>query len=150
MVRHSNTYGPYDKNDPDRSHVLAGTIRKVMHASDSISIWGTGEEGRDFVYVGDVVNAIQILIDKQTDSFERVNVSAGYPLTINELVNKAVQHSGKKLEITHDVTKPSVPVTLCFDHSYIENKYGWTPLVDIDTGLQLTIDWYKKNYMETK
>ena len=149
-IRHSNTYGPYDKNDPARSHVLAGTIHKVLHASDSISIWGTGEEGRDFVYVHDVVNAIQILIDNQTEQFERVNVSAGYPLTINELVSKVVRYSGKNLKITHDITQPSVPVTLCFDHSYIKNKYGWTPFFDIDTGLKLTIDWYRKNYTEAK
>lgn len=151
-IRHSNTYGPYDKNDPDRSHVLAGTIRKIMHAvsGTEISVWGSGEEGRDFVYVGDVVNAIQILIDKQVQPFELVNVSAGYALTINELVNKVIQHSGKKLNITHDISKPTVPVTLCFDHSYMESKYGWSPLVNIDMGLKMTIEWYKKYYMEAK
>ena len=147
-IRHSNTYGPYDKNDPDRSHVLAGTVRKVMHANDTVSIWGSGKEGRDFVYVTDVINAVQLLINKQVQPFELVNVSAGYALTINELVDKVIQYSGKKLSITHDTSKPTVPITLCFDHSYIENKYGWTPLVNIDAGLKMTLEWYKKHYME--
>jgi nucleoside-diphosphate-sugar epimerase len=149
-IRHSNTYGPHDKYDPEHSHVLGGTIHKVMNATDTISVWGTGEESRDLIYVNDVINAIQILMDKQTSPFELVNVSAGHAISINDLVNKIIYHSGKQLKITHDITKPTVPLSLVFDHSYIKNKYGWAPTVDIDTGLKLTIDWYKKNYMEKK
>jgi GDP-L-fucose synthase len=148
-VRHSNTYGPYDKFDPDHSHVLGATVRKVMEATDTVEVWGTGEEKKDLVYVTDVVRAIDILIQKQTQSFERVNVSSGIGLTINGLVQKVIERAGKTLNITHNTSKPSNPVHLVYDSSYMKEKYGWEPQVSMEEGLDMTIKWFKENYKGT-
>ena len=145
-VRHSNTYGPYDKFDPDHSHVLGSSVRKVMEATDSVEVWGTGEEKKDLIYVEDVVRGIDTLIQKQTDMFERVNMSSGIGLTINDLVKKIIERSGKVLKITHNIAKPSIPVHLVYDSSYMKEKYGWTPQVSLEEGLDRTIAWFKENY----
>lgn len=145
-VRHSNTYGPYDKFDPDHSHVLGSSIRKVMEGTDSIEVWGTGEEKKDLIYVDDVVRGIDTLIQKQTDMFERVNMSSGIGLTINDLVKTIMKVGGKELPIVHNTSKPSIPVHLVYDHSYMTEKYGWTPQVSLEEGLNRTIAWFKNNY----
>jgi len=145
-VRHSNTYGPYDKFDPDHSHVLGSSIRKVMEATDYVEVWGTGEEKKDLIYVSDVVAGIDVLIHKQTDMFERVNMSSGIGLTINDLVKKIIKCSGKTLAIEHNIGKPSIPVHLVYDSSKMKEKYGWEPKVTLEEGLKLTIEWFKENY----
>ena len=146
-VRHSNTYGPYDKFDPDHSHVLGASIRKVMEATDTVEVWGTGEEKKDLIYVDDVVRGIEILIAKQTDMFERVNMSSGVGVSINELV-ETIKEVGNKpsLAITHNVSKPSIPVHLVYDSSYFREKYGWAPQVSLKEGIGKTIEWFKENY----
>ncbi len=145
-VRHSNTYGPYDKFDPDHSHVLGSSVRKVMEATDTVEVWGEGKEKKDLIYVTDVVRGIDTIIQKQTDMFERVNMSSGIGLTINDLVATIIKVAGKDLKVTHNVTKPSIPVHLVYDSSYMKEKYGWQPLVSLEEGLALTIEWFKKNY----
>lgn len=145
-VRHSNTYGPHDKFDPDHSHVLGSSIRKVMEATDKVEVWGTGEEKKDLIWVMDVVRGIHCLIENQTDMFERVNLSSGVGITINDLVKTIIKVAGKDLEIVHDTSKPSIPVHLVYDHSYMTKKYGWKPQVPLEEGLSLTIQWFKENY----
>jgi len=146
-VRHSNTYGPYDKFDPDHSHVLGSSIRKVMEATgDTVEVWGEGKEKKDLIYVEDVMRGIQVLIDKQTDMFERVNMSSGVGITINDLVKTIIKVAGKDLTIKNNVTKPSIPVHLVYDSSYMGDRYGWEPQVNLEDGLAKTIEWFKKNY----
>lgn len=145
VIRHSNTYGPHDKFDALRSHVMGASIRKVVKER-SAKIWGTGNEIKDLIFVSDVARAIEIFINKQTDAFERINVSSGTGISINDLVTKIIQHSGQELEITHDLTKPTIPVNFVYDNSYAREKYGWVPEVSMDEGIRKTILWFKENY----
>ena len=58
-IRHSNIYGPHDKYDLERSHVFGATVTKVMSADDGkITVWGTGEEARDLLYVQDLIDFV--------------------------------------------------------------------------------------------
>ena len=59
VLRHSNMYGPHDKYDLEKSHVFGATVTKVMNSTDGkVNVWGTGEEKRDLLYVGDLVDFI--------------------------------------------------------------------------------------------
>jgi nucleoside-diphosphate-sugar epimerase len=147
-VRHTNTYGPYDKYDPDHSHVFGATIRKVVAATDTLTVWGAGEEARDLIYVDDVVDAIDVLIQKQVDPFDLVNVSYGSAIRVIDLVKLIIEKSGKTLKIEHDLTAPNIPFRLALDHSYMTGKYGWTPAHSIEQGVELTLKWYKENYLK--
>ena len=68
VIRHSNTYGPYDKYDLEKSHMFGATITKVMTAEDGgeIIVWGDGlGTERDLLYVDDVVDVIHEAVEKQ-------------------------------------------------------------------------------------
>ena len=63
VIRHSNVFGPNDKFDLERSHVLGATIRKVINANDgdNINVWGSGKARRDFIFTASyTVGAIGI------------------------------------------------------------------------------------------
>jgi len=94
-IRHSNIYGPYDKFDLERSHVFGATITKVMNAKKSITVWGAGKEKRDLLYIDDLVEFIYLVIKKQKRKFEIFNCGYGSYISINSLVKKIINHSGK-------------------------------------------------------
>lgn len=150
VIRHSNIYGPYDKYDLERSHVFGATITKVMTAKDEITVWGAGEEARDLLYVEDLSDFVQKAIEKQKNEYELFNCGAGVAVKIKDLVKLIVQKSGKKIEIKHDLSQPSIPTSLFLDCKKAEVILGWRPQIDIEAGIAKTINWYDKNYCKAK
>lgn len=146
VIRHSNIYGPYDKYDLEKSHVTGATITKAMTADNGkIIVWGTGEESRDLLYVDDLLDFIDLALNKQEEKYELFNVGIGQPIKIKDLVKKVVECSGRDLLIENDLSKPSVPTSLFLDCSYAKEKLGWEPKYVLEKGLEKTIKWYKEN-----
>jgi len=147
-IRHSNIYGPYDKFDLERSHVFGATMTKVMTAENGgkIVVWGAGEEERDLLYVSDLVNFVELAIDKGESKFELYNAGYGSSVSVNDLVKKIIASSGKDLKIEYDLTKPNIKTKLCLDIAKARNSLGWFPEVSLDEGIQKTMNWYRKTY----
>ena len=148
VIRHSNTYGPHDKYDLEKSHMFGATITKVMEANDGdeIVVWVDGSTERDLLYVDDVVDFIAAAVDKQDDMYKLYNVGYGDSFSVKQIVEKIVKHSGKNLTITHDLTKPSINTKLALNSQKAKKELGWEPKITIDDGIAKTIKWYKQNY----
>ncbi|MCK4815931.1 NAD-dependent epimerase/dehydratase family protein, partial [bacterium] len=148
VIRHSNIYGPYDKFDLEKSHVFGATMTKVMTAENGgkIVVWGAGEEERDLLYVSDLVNFVELAIDKGESKFELYNAGYGSSVSVNDLVKKIIASSGKDLKIEYDLTKPNIKTKLCLDIAKAKNSLGWFPEVSLDEGIQKTMNWYRKTY----
>lgn len=144
-IRHSNIYGPYDKFDLEHSHVFGATVTKVMISEDKITVWSTGEEARDFLYVDDLVDFVLLAIRNQEQKFELFNCGYGRAVSIKSLVAKIVKASGKNLRIDHDLSRPTIKTSLSVDSSLAEKKIGWSPEIDLDEGIARTIQWWKQN-----
>lgn len=144
-IRHSNIYGQHDKFDLERSHVFGATITKVMTAKDKIVVWGTGEEERDLLYADDLVQFVELAIEKQPEKYRLYNCGYGKAITIKELVNKIVAHSGKKLTIEHDLSQPTIKTSLYLDCSFAKQELGWCAQTDLDMGIKKTIEWWREN-----
>lgn len=144
-VRHSNIYGPYDKYDLERSHVFGASITKVMTAKEKVSIWGKGEESRDLLYVDDLVDFTERAIKHQASKFGIYNCGYGEPLKIKELLQKIVKISGKKLDIVHDLSKPTINTSLFLNCDKAKKELGWNRKTHIDDGINKTIAWWKNN-----
>jgi len=147
VIRHSNIFGPYDKFDLERSHVFGATMTKVMLVPEGgkITVWGTGEEKRDLLYVSDLANFVELALNKQATKFELMNAGCGYVTTISELVSKIIRVSGKNITIEYDTSKPTIKTKLCLDISLAREKLGWLPQVPLDVGIEKTMMWYRKN-----
>ena len=148
MIRHANIYGPYDKFDLQKGHVFAATIKKVLSANDGddIVMWGEGKEARDLLYVSDIVDFIETVIIKNFEpQYNIFNVGSGTAISVSDLVKKIIKISGKKIGILYDSSKPSLGNKITLDWQKAHQAFGWQPKVDLNQGIQQTIDWYLKN-----
>jgi nucleoside-diphosphate-sugar epimerase len=145
-IRHSNIYGPHDKFDLERSHVFGATITKVMTAKDGkIVVWGTGEEGRDLLYVGDLVDFVARALEHQSDAYGLYNCGYGDVIRIKDLVTKIVEKSGRRLAIEHDLGQPTIATSLFLDCSKAQRELGWRRRTTLDEGIAKTIAWWRTN-----
>lgn len=146
VIRHSNVYGPHDKYDLEKSHVFGATVTKVMTAANGkITVWGDGREERDLLYVSDLVDFVELVLRRQNYNFDIFNVGLGKSVSVKELVKKIVTASDKKLRISYDKTKPTIPTKLTLDISKVKKRFGWSPKTSLDEGIKKTLQWYKKN-----
>ena len=148
VIRHSNIYGPHDKFDLERSHVMGATITKVLTADQGkIEVWGSGQEERDLLYVSDLVDFVERAMEKQQQPFQLVNVGCGHSIAIKDLVRKIIQSSGRDLEIEYDLSQLSIDTKLCLDISQAREVFSWQPQVSLEEGIQNTIQWYRTNIL---
>jgi GDP-L-fucose synthase len=146
VVRHTNIYGPHDKFDLQRGHVLASTIVKVAQAENEITIWGQGTETRDFLYIEDQIDFIQKAIEFQKNNFEIFNVGFGKSYTIIELVENIILRFSKKIIVRRDTGKPTIGSRINIDSGKALRVLGWKAHTELNEGLKKTIEWYKNNY----
>ncbi|HBL17023.1 MAG TPA: hypothetical protein DD417_09830 [Elusimicrobia bacterium] len=145
VLRHSNIYGPHDKFDLERSHVFGATMTKVLAAQDGrITVWGSGEEARDLLYVSDLVDFVRLALAKQESKFELFNVGCGKAVAVKELVRKIIDASGQEVSMEHDLSKPSIKTSLCLDTAKAR-ALGWQPKVGLEEGIRRTMQWHRAN-----
>lgn len=142
-IRHSNIYGPYDKFDLEKSHVMGATIRKVINAQENeiIEIWGSGKAKRDLLYVKDLMKFVDKAIKNQKEKFELFNCGYGESISINELVRKIIEISDKKLGTQNNLEKPDIPTALSLECSYAKKRIGWERSTNIYDGIKKTYEW---------
>ena len=149
-VRHTNIYGPHDKFDLEKSHVFGASITKVLSAEEgsSISVWGTGEEERDLLYVDDLTDFVLRAINKQKSKYSLYNCGYGSAISIRDLVRKIISISNKKINIEHDLSQPTIMTSLSLNCNKAKKELGWQPDTSLDKGIEQTISWWKKNVEE--
>lgn len=145
-IRHSNIYGPYDKYDLDKSHFFGATITKVLtNINNNITVWGDGSEKRDLLYVSDLVDFVEIVLKKQKEPFELVNVGFGKSFSVKDVIKKIITISGKIIQMDFDTSKPTIKFNLTVNTDKASEKYHWKPKTSLEEGIKKTIEWYKQN-----
>ncbi|MCJ7500667.1 GDP-L-fucose synthase [bacterium] len=142
-----NLYGPGDNFDLEDSHVIPALIRKCVEAvdsgSDTITVWGTGEPTREFLYVEDCARGI-VLAARGYDEPEPVNLGSGEEISIRDLVTLIAQIAGFDGNIRWDSTRPDGQPRRCLDTQRAK-EFGFKAEVSFEAGLARTIHWYKEN-----
>jgi len=146
-IRHSNVYGPHDKFDLDKCHVVPAFINKIINSENTLDVWGDGLAKRDILFIDDLVDMIEKVINKQDTKYELFNCGAGKAYSINELANVIMNVNNKKLTIKYDESKPNIPTVVILNCDKANNKLGWYPKTSIENGMKITSGWYKKTYL---
>lgn len=145
-----NLYGPGDNFDPNDSHVLAALLRKTIEAKErtesQITVWGTGNPCREFLFVDDVARACVFLMENKIDN-GLFNVGAGTDLTINELAQKIFDVVGFSGSVNHDLSKPDGTPRKLLDVSKLM-ALGWKPTVTLEEGIGLLHAWFLEHRHE--
>jgi len=144
IVRPTNIYGPNDNFDPKISHVIPALIKRIMDSTDSITIWGSGNQTRSFIFAQDVTRAMIELIEKHPKS-DPINIGTDEEVTIHELVLLIMSVCDKNLKLIFDTTKPEGQPRKFADISKIKEIINWKPEYSLKRGLEETIKWYKNN-----
>ncbi|MCK4797982.1 MAG: NAD-dependent epimerase/dehydratase family protein, partial [Spirochaetes bacterium] len=145
----NSMYGPNDNFDLENSHVLSALIRKFHEAKienkESVTLWGSGKPRREFIFCEDVADA-SIFAMKNAEKFQNshYNIGTGVDYSIEELAEIISRIVGYNGELKWDRTKPDGAPRKLLDSSKFFNL-GWKPLTDIETGLNITYEWYLKN-----
>lgn len=144
-IRHSNIYGPNDKFDFERSHVFGATVSKVMLAENAISVWGSGEEERDLLYVGDLCNFVEKCMNNQKLKNRIYNCGLGQKISVRDLVKLIIKKSRKDISILYDTSQPTIKTSLYLDCGLAKRELNWSPAVSIEDGVSKTLEWWIKN-----
>ena len=141
----TNLYGPWDCYEPERSHVAAALIRKVVEASDDgqpLEVWGSGAAVREFLYVADAAEAIVRAGARCTDG-QALNIGTGVGTSIRELVDLLCELTEFRGQVLWDAGKPDGAARKVLDVARMETVLGWRPPTSLRTGLVQTIAWYR-------
>jgi GDP-L-fucose synthase len=137
-VMPTNLYGPNDNYHPMNSHVLPALIRRFHEAkvnnAPKVTIWGTGNPTREFLYSDDLADACIFLMERHTGN-EIVNIGSGIEVTIRDLahhIQAAVGYTGK---IDFDVTKPDGTPRKLLDCARL-HAMGWRHSVELEDGIK--------------
>ena len=147
-IRHSNVYGPHDKFDLDKCHVLPAFINKIVNATHRLEIWGSGKAARDVLYIDDLVDMIDKVINFQHTPYELYNCGYGEAFPILSIAKTIMRLENKNLEIVFDKSKPDIPTTVVLNCNKALFQLGWKPTTNLEIGLKKTIDWYKDNILK--
>ena len=143
----SNNYGPYQF--PEK--LIPVVILKAMHG-DSIPVYGSGDNIRDWLYVDDHADALLHVLENgqvgETYNIggnnERTNLDI--VKTLCRLMDKAApEHAPHESLITFVKDRPGHDRRYAIDASKIERELGWTPSINFDQGFVATLNWYLEN-----
>jgi dTDP-L-rhamnose 4-epimerase len=143
-LRFFNVYGPRQSLSNPYTGVCAIFLSRIKNEKSPV-IFEDGLQTRDFIWVGDVVKACILSMEKENANYEIFNVGSGKPTSIFEIANLLIKLLGKNLkpEITYKFRKGDV--RHCYaDISKIREKIGFEPETTLEEGLKKLIEWAKK------
>lgn len=143
----TNLYGPNDNFSREDSHVIPGLIRRMSDAKKEskkeFNIWGSGKPLREFLYVDDLAESIEFVIESNVES-GLYNIGSGDEITIFDLAKKIQSLLDYKGNLSFDSSKPDGNPRKLLDSKKI-NDLGWKSRTSLDKGLEKTIDWFIEN-----
>ncbi|HAM52360.1 MAG TPA: dTDP-glucose 4,6-dehydratase [Nitrospiraceae bacterium] len=140
IVRPSNNYGPYQF--PEK---LIPLMITNLFDNKPVPVYGEGKNVRDWLLVEDNCRAIDIILHKGKVG-EAYNIGGNSERRNIEIVKKVLALLGKdETSITFVKDRPGHDYRYALDTSKIKLELGWSPSVDIETGLKKTVDWYRNN-----
>ena len=129
-VRPFSGYG----EDQDPSYPIPAIALRVARKENPLTVWGTGEQGRDFVYIDDCIKAIVMILDQISDG-KGVNIGTGKLTTFLEIIKIFVEIEGYAPEIKPLVDKPMGVKSRYCDPHLIQEIVGWQPDHSLKEGL---------------
>ena len=161
-VMPTNLFGPGDNYHSENSHVVPALIRRFCEATESgadrVTIWGSGQPRREFLYVDDMAVASIFVMNLNKEEYHaatkpmqgHINVGSGSDITIAELATMIAEATGFNGEIVFDLSKPDGAPRKLMNSEKL-HKMGWAPRIALLDGLRATVKSYKKmrNHFES-
>ena len=140
----TNLFGPHDRFDERTGHVIPSLISKFHRAvttGDPVTVWGSGEPTRDFMYVADAARAIRRIGEAGSGA---INLASGQAVSIRATAELIADVAGYRGEILWDRTKPDGQFRRAYDVSRL-HSLGVGPGLPLREALSETYAWFAAN-----
>lgn len=141
IVRIFNTYGP--RMNPNDGRVVSNFIVQALKGED-ITIFGDGSHTRSFQYVDDLIDGMVKMMNTEEEFIGPVNIGNPKEYKIVDIAGKIIEMTGTGSKIIHLPLPEDDPKQRQPDISLAREKLNWSPVVNLETGLTKTIEYFKK------
>jgi UDP-glucose 4-epimerase len=137
----SNVYGP--RQDPHGEAGVVAIWSRRLVAGEPCVIFGDGEQTRDFVYVGDVIDAYMAAMGKGDAVV--LNIATGLETSVNVLYRALADAAGVTDPPRYEPPRPGELRRISLAVDKARSELGWKPKTEIAEGLGITFDWFREN-----
>lgn len=144
VVYSANAYGPRDSLHPQHAHVIPSTIMKCLSERDLV-VWGDGTPTRDFLFAGDIAEGL-LLAAERLEGGQFANLGSGREVSIRDLVELIVKHTGFTGPVTFDTSKAGGDARRSTATDRARNLLEFVPRTSMDDGIARTVAWYREHF----
>jgi UDP-glucuronate decarboxylase len=141
VARIFNTYGP--RMRPDDGRVVSNFIVQALRG-DAITIYGNGSQTRSFCFIDDLINGFICLMDAPDHVIGPINLGNPREFTIKQLAELVIKITGTKSKLIYGDSPEDDPLQRCPDIGLAKQKLNWQPSVDLEIGLERTINYFSQ------
>ena len=136
----ANVYGP--RQDPHGEAGVVAIFAGRLLAGETCTVFGSGEQTRDFVYVDDVVDAFARAADAAPGLL--LNIGTGEETSVNQLYTAMAVAAGVDPDVTHAEARSGELERSALDPSRAADELGWVPQVSLADGVGRVLDWFRE------
>jgi UDP-glucose 4-epimerase len=136
----ANVYGP--RQDPHGEAGVVAIFAGRLLSGQPCTIFGTGAQTRDYVYVDDVVDAFVRAAERGSGV---VNIGTGIETDVNALYASMARAAGVEAEATYAPARLGELDRIALATDRAASELGWAPAVDLDDGTRRVLDWFRAN-----
>jgi len=142
----ANLYGPGDHLSPERAHVVAALIQRVLAGPDELLVWGTGRATREHLFVEDAADGVLACAAAASDGHDvgPINVGTGVEVSVAELATAIAAACGYEGPVRFDTSKPDGQPRKCLDVTRMRDELSWEAPTSLAQGLEKTVAWYRQ------
>ena len=141
VARIFNTYGP--RMHPNDGRVVSNFIVQALRSED-ITLYGDGSQTRAFCYVEDLIDGLVRLMATGDDVTGPINIGNPHEIPVRELAERVIHMTGSSSRLVHRPLPQDDPLQRCPDITLARAVLGWQPTVELDRGLRMTVDFFRK------
>ncbi len=134
-IRPFSGYG----EDQDLSYPVPAIAARAAAHEDPFEVWGTGQQGRDFVHIDDVIDFILILMDNVSDG-SAYNIGSGRLLSFIDIIHVFTKIAGYNPQIKQLLDKPVGVHSRYANMDLVTKKFGWKPRISVEEGMKRVYD----------
>ena len=145
-LRYFNVFGPNQDPKSQYAAAIPAFVTSILK-NQPPTIYGDGEQSRDFTYIDNVVEANLLAARASKTNGEVINIACGQAVTVNEIIDMINNSIGKCVKPIYTDPRPGDVKHSLADITAATNLIGYKPAVSFEQGLQKAIDWYRENLL---
>lgn len=144
VFRFANVYG--ERQGEKGEGGVVSIFCKLLSQRQGITVFGDGNQTRDFVYAGDIAQAIIRALPLK--GYHTMNVSTGQETSINDLIRSFEKAVGYTVPVQYTAPRTGDILRSVLSNETLKRDLGFVPEMDLEEGIRRTYDWYRSQWMK--